>query len=230
VQFTCYELGYQWGWDGNDGFPAPYFDNVAFRAYPFYGPGIATRDIDIANDNFPFIDELDLVNLGSNSIRFDMANTSSANADLVNIPGDSIVFDIVAVRAGSSFLSMPTINVAMKANPVFDAYRVLPAGFTQTGNIITGSMEGVEAANAAGIVPDKYAFDLPDENFMFPGDVLHYYISCTDTDGATQQTATIPASDIGVGVPDGFLDFSLNLFSNFKWASWDKLLSRSLIV
>jgi hypothetical protein len=214
VQLTAYELGYAWDWVGNDGYPAPYFDNVRFIAYPFYGPGTSFREIDIANDNFPAIGEVDLANLGNNDVRFDMANSSSLAADLVNIAGDSIVFDITPVRAGADFVSNPQIHVMMKANPLFDDYRVLPAGFTQTGDIIEGMAEGVPAENAAGPVAGKWAFDLPDEDFMYPGDILHYYISATDTDGVEEQTATIPASDVGVGVPDGFGDFSKALGYN----------------
>ena len=216
VQLKCYELGYAWDWVGNDGYPAPYFDNVRYIAYPFFGPGMAGRDIDWANDNFPAIGEVDLINLENNSVRFDMANTPSLAADLVNIPGDSIVFDITPVRAGAEFTEDPSIVVAMKANPIFDTYRVLPAGFTQNGDLVEGRMFGVPAANAAGPVAGKWAFDLPDSDFFFPGDVIHYYIEATDTDGVEAQTATLPASDPGE-IPDGFYDFSKALSYNSSY-------------
>jgi len=209
IQLAVYELGYAWGWTGNDGYPAPYFDNVRFICYDMIGPGMSVRELDLANDNFPAIGEVDLVNLENNSVRFDMANNSSLATHLVNIPGDSIVLDITPVRSGAEFTEDPKIVVAIKANPLFDAYRVLPAGFTQTGDLIQGFAYGDSAVGASGTpTPGKWAFDLPDENFLFPGDVLHYYISATDTDGVEEQTATLPASEIGVGVPDGFLDFS----------------------
>jgi hypothetical protein len=208
VQLTAYELGYAWDWVGNDGYPAPYFDNVRYIAYPFYGPALSTREIDIANDNFPAIGEVDLVNLGNNSIRFDMARDISLGSEEYNLPGDTIVFDIVPVRPGADFVSDPEIVVAMKANPLFDAFRVLPAGFTQTGDLIEGALAGAVAENAAGPVPGKWAFDLPDENFFFPGDIIHYFIRATDTDGVEEQTATFPPKDIDAEAPDGFGDFS----------------------
>jgi hypothetical protein len=203
MRLTVYELGYNWGWIGTDGTPAPYFDNVQFVAYPFAGPGIATRAIDIFQDNFPAIGDLDFTNLENNAVRLDMANNVANADDLVNYPGDSIFFDITAVRAGSVLDDMPKMFVAMKANPLFDGVRVLPAGFSQTGDLIEGWVYGDSTYNANGnIVADRYNFDLPDDDFFFPGDKLHYYIEARDDLGGT----TYFPSDDG-GPPNGFLDF-----------------------
>jgi hypothetical protein len=35
---------------------------------------------------------------------------------------------------------------------------------------------------------DRFAFDLPDEGFFFPGDVIHYYLRAEDTGGGTNVT------------------------------------------
>ena len=210
VQFTCYELGYAWDWVGNDGYPAPYFDNIRYMAYPFYGPGMASRELDLANDNFPAIAEVDLVNLGNNSVRFDMANNIALASTLRNDPGDTIVIDIVPVRAGADFVSDPELVWTMQPNHLFDAYRT-----SVYGTATSGVSVGVPAVGVSGsATPGKWAFDLPDSNFLFPGDILHYYISATDTDGVEEQTATMPASVIGVGVPNGFGDFSSALAYN----------------
>jgi hypothetical protein len=202
VQFTAYELGYVWGYIGNDGYPAPYFDNVKYVAYPFYGPGLATREIDIANDNFPAFGEVDLVNLGLNSVRFDMAQNIDAPETGANVPGDSIVIDITPVRAGAAFVGHPQLVWAMQPNHLFDEFRT-----SEFGTATSGAVDGVEAMNNGQIVPGKYAFDLPDSNFLYPGDILHYYITATDSDGVEEQTATLPAGDLGAA-PDGFGDFS----------------------
>nr|MEE4267990.1 T9SS type A sorting domain-containing protein [Candidatus Krumholzibacteria bacterium] len=209
IQVEAYEAGIFFGHSGTDGTPAPYFDNFRVKTYPTFGPSFSARELDLAQDNFPTIGELDLTNLGNNDIRFDSSNQITPSENIPNTPGDSLVVDIKATRAGAVFVGMPEIVVAMKANPLFDAYRVLPAGFTQVDGIIMGSLEGEQAINSAGNpVADKYAFDLPDEDFLYPGDILHYCIRATDDVGGDVQSATLPARDIGAEYPDGFLDFS----------------------
>ena len=41
-------------------------------------------------------------------------------------------------------------------------------------------------------ITDRFAFDLPDSGFLFPGDIMHYYIEATDIVGMDTQTATLP--------------------------------------
>jgi hypothetical protein len=209
VQVQAYEAGIFFGHSGTDGTPAPYFDNFRVITYPTYGPSFSARELDLAQDNFPTIGELDLTNMGNNDIRFDSSNQVTPSAEVPNTPGDSLVVDIKATRAGAVFVGNPEIVVAIKANPLFDAYRVLPAGFTNVDGIIQGSVEGAQAVNSGGNpVADKYAFDLPDEDFLYPGDILHYFILATDDVGGDVQSATLPARDVGAEYPDGFLDFS----------------------
>ncbi|MEZ4387648.1 MAG: hypothetical protein R3D98_08735 [Candidatus Krumholzibacteriia bacterium] len=128
------EYGYVWGWIGTDGTPAPYFDNVKVVAYPFEGPGIAGRPIDWFQDNFPASGVLDYANLGNNSVRLDCAQNIAQQDDNVNYPGDSCWFDISAVRANSVIVEYPEFHVRMRANPLFDSFRTLPANFTSTPN------------------------------------------------------------------------------------------------
>jgi hypothetical protein len=190
VRASVIEYGYNWSWDLNDGYPAPYFDNFRLLAFPFVGPGYSFRELDLANDNFPAIGTLDLVNLGANSVRFDMANTTdNTEGGAAIIPGDSLVISIAPVRDGAVIETMPVIHYTINANPLFDPYRTEPT---------TGSASGDWAIFTAGGIVDtnfeKYAFDLPDEGLLFPGDVLHYYIYVEDKiGGADMQFATIPA-------------------------------------
>jgi hypothetical protein len=200
------EYGYVWGWVGTDGTPAPYFDNVQFVCYPFQGPGINGRSIDWFNDNFPAIGDIDLDNLANNAVRLDCAQNVAQQDDLVNYPGDTIWFDITAVRGGSVLNDMPKMHVAMRANPLFDSVRVLPAGFTQTGDLVEGWVYGDSTYNAnGGLINDRYNFDLPDDDFFFPGDVLHYYIEAQDNLSGDIGTTTFP------GDLDNFGDFDNNL-------------------
>jgi hypothetical protein len=192
VQLAVYEIGYVWGWVQNDGYPAPYFDNVTVKIFPYYGPGMSAREIDLAQDNFPARGTIDYGDLGSHSVRFDMANNISLAAHLRNDPGDSITVDITPVRAGADFVGFPTLHYILDRNPIFDAFRT--AGLPDMGFAVGDSAVGP----AGSPTPGKWAFDLPDTGFLFPGDVLHYYISATDAvGGANYQTALMPADTTG---------------------------------
>ena len=64
------------------------------------------------------------------------------------------------------------------------------------------------AVDSSGeIVPGKWAFDLPDTGFLFPGDVLHYYIEATDAiggpGGTDPRTAIMPADTTGFSTDFG---------------------------
>ncbi|HPF69911.1 MAG TPA: T9SS type A sorting domain-containing protein [Candidatus Krumholzibacteria bacterium] len=194
VQFAAYELGWVSGWNGNDGYPAPYFDNVRFETFPIVGPGMSTREIDLAQDNFPAIGQVDLVNLGNNSVRFDMANNISLITHQLNDPGDSVVFTAVPSRAGAVLAGLPRCYYNLQANPVFDAYRT-------SGLPNQGYVDCVEVYNSQGVrVADTFSADLPDTGFLFPGDILHYYLQAGDDLGGDVQYATLPADTAGFSV------------------------------
>ncbi len=189
VQLTVYELGWIWGYDGDNGTPAPYYDNVRLTAFSSEGPGMSTRELDIAQDNFPEIGTIDLGNLANNNVRFDMANNNGA--DVINVPGDSIVCDVTSVRFGGALVSNRLVYT-VDANPVFDPARTFP---------MTGSVDAQQAYTAQGVaVPDKWAYDLPDSGFLFPGDVMHYYFEATDeVAGSDPETSTLPSDISGYG-------------------------------
>jgi len=190
------EIGWIWGFCGTDGTPSPYFDNVAFKVYEFGGPGISAREIDLAQDNFPAIGDLDFSDLGANDVHFDSARNIANPSDMINLPGDSIVFDIAAVRFGSELLDAPKLFWAMKQNPLFDPYRADPA----TSGWVYGDSTFVYG-NA--LVADRWNFDLPDEDFLYPGDVLHYYIEAKDFLGGDVGTTLLPGNLDGFGIFPG---------------------------
>lgn len=202
------ELGYVWGWAGDDGYPAPYFDNVSIKVYPLDGPAMSAREIDLANDGFPARGSIDTGDLGSHSVRFDMANNISLASHLRNDPGDSIVVDIRAPMAGSELAGTPTLEWRLRPNPLFDPYRTSPLG-----SATSGSAPGWNAVSPGGyVMEERFAFDLPDTGFLYPGDVLHYYIRAQDDGGGTGlRTAILPADTTG------FSDFShpLSYHSSF---------------
>jgi hypothetical protein len=206
VKLTVNELGWVWGWAGNDGYPAPYFDNVTVKIFPHVGPGMYARELDLAQDNFPARGTIDMGDPGSHSVRFDMANNISYASHLRNDPGDSMVVEIAPVRPGADFDGDPEMHYLLDANPIFDPYRTsgLPA---------QGSVAGRPAVGPSGHVSlDRWAFDLPDTGFFFPGDVLHYYICARDAiggvGGTEPRTALMPADTTGFssgfGDPTGY--------------------------
>jgi hypothetical protein len=175
--------------------PAPYFDNVRVSAYHDLsaGPALTTSEGYLANDAFPASGTLDLANLGANSVRFDMARNISARSHLRNDPGDSIWVDVVT-RSGATLTAPPVMYWTLaRRNALFDPYRVLPAN----------PVNGVRARLIGfPTVANRWRFDLPDTGMLFPGDVVQYYFSATDTRGGDTRTSTLPADLTGFGNPD----------------------------
>jgi hypothetical protein len=208
VALRCVELGWLWGWVGTDGTPAPYFDNVAFKAFPFAGPAQSAREIDLAQDNFPARGDLDLVNLANNAIRFDMAHSIAPAFHLRNDPGDSILVDVRPVRAGGTLVERPRMVVTMKANPLFAGVRALPPNFIQDGDLIEGWVYGDSTFLSNGTpLRNRFSFDLPDSGFFFPGDVIHYYIEARDVAGGVEGVSRLPSDISRVADFDGALPY-----------------------
>jgi hypothetical protein len=191
VMVGVYELGWQFGYgNGTNGTPAPYFDNVSVKVYPITGPRIVVTELRMANDGFPAIGDIDLVNLGANSVRFDMAANIAPRSHLRNDPGDSIWIDVTA-RSGGILVANPAMHFTFaRRNPLFDAYRTMPA--SPVAGRLTYTATGAQVAN-------RFNFDLPDTGMLFPGDVLHYYFSATDNVAGNVGTAYAPFDRTGFG-------------------------------
>lgn len=201
VSMGVTEIGWAWGWIGEDGTPAPYYDNVRLSAFEVYGPGISATRQNLAQDGFPACGLVDLENPAANSVRFDMAAASEIAGEYLTAAGDSIVADAVVLREGATLAGPPQLNYRLKANPVFDPYRTsgLPA---------TGAVDGWSVYNENGILlPNRFAFDLPDTGFLYPGDVLHYFISATDELQGDYQTSILPADTTGFSIMDNPLAY-----------------------
>jgi hypothetical protein len=166
------------------------------KVFPYNGPGIASRELDSFQDNFPEADAINMLTPGAMHVRLDMANNISLATALRNDPGDSMVLDVVAVRSGAALAGNPVMHYTIQpatpgASDPFLAFRTTP---------LTGSFAGWPAVGLAGPVPDKFAFDLPDSGTLFPGDVMHYYIEATDeVNLLNPQTSTLPANTAGYG-------------------------------
>ncbi len=234
VQMAVYELGYIWGWAGDDGYPAPYFDNVSLICYDYFGPGMSARELDLAQDAFPADGQIHVgVEMDQNDVRFDMANNIALATDLRNDPGDSVVFDIVAVRTGAALVetdvdatvTAPRMYFTVQMNPAFTAAMRLPVGafttdsddplsvlngeiLTSAGGLMTGYVQGAKARGNGIESPDRWQFDLPDADFLYPGDVLHWYVEAWDDVAGDYQNATMPADITGYGDFSGPLAYA----------------------
>ncbi len=191
VSLGLIEIGHSWGWCGFNGTPAPYYDNVRLSAYEIYGPAIGAHPEHMAQDALPASGQLDLENPASNSVRFDMATGVEIGGQYLTQAGDSIVANVTLLREDSVLYGQPLLNYRLKANPAFDPYRT-------SGLPNVGATEGWQVRNEEGeLIPDRFAFDLPDTGFLFPGDILHYFISGTDDYLGEYQTTTMPADTSG---------------------------------
>jgi len=206
MRLEIWDAGWLFNVHGSDGTPHPYFDNVRVFTWPFTGPAMQYDGLYMAQDNFPEHGDLDLNDLATNSIRFDCARNISPNGHLRNDPGDSLWIDAVPVRQGSHLTQRPNMVVRMKANDIFDGVRTLPPGFTQTDEIIEGTVVGDSTFNAFGnLVEHQYHFDLPDTGFFFPGDVIHYYFEAFDNQSGDIGHTILP------GDTSGFASFKYDL-------------------
>ncbi len=194
----------------NDNTPSPYFDNVTLIAFPFGGPAIDYNgDWNMFNDGWPENSEINYTDLAQNWVRVDIAGNTD---DVLNDPGDSVVVTVKAVRNGAVLTGRPTMHVKMKINPLFDAScrTAIPAGFTQDGNYLYGTVLGDTVWNTSippVRLPNLFQFDLPDTGFFFPGDSFHYYFRAEDTVGGVVGVTIMPRDTTGFSYFPGDLHY-----------------------
>jgi hypothetical protein len=190
VQLQVSELGWEYGFgDGTNGTPAPYFDNVRVQVYRRLGPQITIDERDLPNDGFPAAGLVDLQHPAVNSVRFDMAQNVAPWWHARNDPGDSVCIDVLP-RGGATTGQVVMHWALARRNPRFDGCRVA----------VPEPVMGTRARNLGSpIVPNRWAFDLPDTGLLFPGDVLHYYFAATDNLGGDVRQSTLPADLSGFG-------------------------------
>lgn len=196
IRLTVNELGWVWGWNGSNGTPAPYFDNVAFKVWQPEGPQILVNARTNFQDAFPEQGALDAMDPASNSCRIDIARDLDSDALRTDL-GDSLIANVAPLRKGASLSGLPQLHYVMKCNPVFDGVRpTAPDG----GGLLRGTVEASLVYNHynGAVIADEFAFDLPDSGWFFPGDRLRYYITATDAVGGDLRTAVWPADTTAV--------------------------------
>jgi hypothetical protein len=209
MALACWDYASVFAFAGTSATPSPVFDNAAFYKYRIGGPTFATRTIDTANDGFPINGSIDVSSAATRDaldIPFNMARDVNSG-DTVNGPGDSVIVDVVAKIPGTSVTDIRMVW-ALHTNDVFeDALRSAPARAKDVnvsagpaGTVWTGEVLADTSRTGAGhIIADRFFMDLPDVDFIYPGDILHYYFQATDSDS---RVSTLPHDT------NGFLDFS----------------------
>jgi hypothetical protein len=190
VGLAMKELGYVWGWVGDNATPAPYFDNVRLTAFEMDGPAMTANSPDMPQDGFPASGQLDLSDPASLSVRFDMATNIAAAGDPHIDPGDSIVISVTPRRVGAILVGQPLMHYRLLANPAFDAHRT-------SGLPTQGAVAGSPVTVEGNVITNRFCFDLPDTGFLFPGDVLRYHFEATSLVGGEARTAYLPADTTG---------------------------------
>jgi hypothetical protein len=194
------EKGWQWGINGNNGTPAPYFDNVAFKIWDPDGPEILVKGSDLFADAFPETGTLNQADLAANWCRIDIQETDFMDGRYVQ--GDSLQAQIVPIRHGATVPEPASLHWVMSCNPTFDTVRPqAPDGQGLLRGMASGSIVldhwGTPRVNT-------WSFDLPDTGFFFPGDRLHYYLTASDDLAGDVRTSVWPPDTTGV------LDFTLD--------------------
>ena len=186
------ELGWIWNWNGPNGTPAPYFDNVTMRVWAPEGPEILVREIDLFGDAFPEKGSLDPANLALNWCRVDKSDVEYNSTP--EALGDSLAIQVTPLRQGAIVPNPPALHWVMECNPTFDSVR--PAAPNGQG-ILRGMISGLVGLG------NKWSFDLPDSGWFFPGDRVRYYITASDDLAGDVRTSVWPPDTTSI------MDFSL---------------------
>lgn len=205
------DLATVFAFPGTDATPSPLYDNASFQKYRVAGPTFATRTIDIMGDSFANSGQADVTTqAGRDALdcRIDMNRSVSSGAG--NIMGDSMIVDVQSVIPGVAITdpaTQITMVYSLSMNPVFEAAirGAAPVTSAGTGRFGWDQSEGTVGAqqsttSAGAPIANRWFFDAPDADFMYPGDVFEYYIQAVDDDG---RTTTLPADISGFGDGSG---------------------------
>ena len=206
VRLWVVDFADQWGFPGTAGTPSPQYDNVAVYKYRQQGPNLVAQTQHLPQDSFSPAGSRDVSTVAARDaldVPIDMAMDVHSGSFFV-VPGDSIVVAATARIPGTAIQDL-RLMWTMKTNPLFeDAIRSAPSG-SRHSNVVAGpagtEWSGEVTADtcrspSGSIQPGRFFFNLPDVDFMYPGDVIQYCIRATDSDG---RVSTLPSDLTGFG-------------------------------
>jgi hypothetical protein len=177
--------------------PAPVFDNVTVYKYRLAGPVFSVQTASLAQDGFPVGGAID-TSTPTNRDRLDVPFSMSRDRNdqgMMNVPGDSVTIDVYPIIPGTEITDVRMVW-ALSTNPLFEGALRSAPGRSQDEGVVAGPAgtvwSGAVIASKALYYPYylfRWSADLPDVDFMYPGDVLHYHFEATDSDG---RVSTIP--------------------------------------
>jgi len=205
----------------------PWFDDVRLSKFRVDGVALGARTSDLAQDAFPVSGSIDVSDAAARDaldVRFDRA--ADVNTGALVVPGDSVLVSAQALIPGTEVAEL-RMRWALRLNPLFESsLRSAPAGpwdeDVVTGEVIggrevwTGSVLLQPAVSASGIpAQGTYFADLPDADFLYPGDLLHYNFEAVDSEG---RVTTLPSNLGGFGQwsPDGGSSYSRTVIYVFE--------------
>jgi hypothetical protein len=210
IRLSVRDLAYLFAFPGTDATPSPIFDNVRLSKFAIPGPVITAREIDLTQDSFSQSGGHDVSTRAARDlldVRVDMARDINTGYRF-NVPGDSILVDVSSVLPGVS-ISNPTQQIlliySLNLNPLFEAEIRENAPVSSVGTGLHGWDQhgGMIPANqsytrAGYPMQNRYFFDFPDVDFMYPGDVLEFFIQAQDDIG---NITTLPEDLTGFADP-----------------------------
>jgi len=171
--------------------PAPYYDDISWHSWDFNGPLLQYSELDLPHDAFPHDETgvpiaMDWSDLGNMDVPFDQGRDKVFLSGPNILHGDSVLIFAQSPSAGGGLTEPPWFHYTIKTNPVFDAYRTSGFAYTDSVQADTIWVGGTYFYSV-------WSVDLPDRDFLYPGDIMHYSFSATDTvNGGPPRRAVLP--------------------------------------
>ena len=202
VALGATESTYLGGSIGSDATPAPYFDDVELIRHRYRGPRVEVWGPGSAQDAFPTGPTLAHATPEQRDaldVRFDRAYWNDSHG----VAGsDSLIVSARPTVPGTTVEGV-TMVWTLRRNPYFeDSIRELPSrpqdrNVTVVGDLWSGEVVATDVYEGSTCCAGQtWSADLPDVDFLHPGDVLHHYFLAVDSDG---RVSTLPADLTGFG-------------------------------
>jgi len=174
--------------------PAPYYDDVSWHSWDIVGPSLQYVDINQPHDSFPHDADgvpiaMNWADLGNMDVPFDMGRDKILLTGPNILHGDSILIYAQAVAAGAGLTEPPWFHYTVRTNPVFDA------SVRTSGAAYTDSVQADTVWVADQYYTTVWSVDLPDRDFLYPGDIMHFYYTVADTvEGGDPRRVALPGT------------------------------------
>jgi len=174
--------------------PAPYYDDISWHSWDITAPSLGYGDLDLPHDSTPHDTDgvpiaMNWSDLGNMDVPFDQGSDKIILTGPNILHGDSILIYAQSVSAGGGLTEPPWFHYTVRTNPVFDA------SLRTSGVAYTDSVQADTIWVADQYYNTVWSVDLPDRDFLYPGDVMHYYFTVADTvNGGDPRRVALPGT------------------------------------